>query len=402
MVTRSQFRFVTALLVSTGLASTAAVPIAAESAPYTAAAATQAGSAPSATSPLAQFAPQTERREHRIDYQHWDEALAWMVVPMGPSIRHGSSRVQPGTGTRRIYGHESRLRLEGNRVAFSFLTPQMKLSLSEYRADLERVGTQLDITSLPRNEQLAYWLNLHNVAMIEAVADRYPLTELDEEKSVDDIKLVTVNGVALSPRDIREGIVYPNWRDPKVIYGFWRGIIGGPSIQRLAFSGGNVDALLALSAEEFVNSLRGVERWGGSLRVSPIYEEAQGFYFADDEALRSHLSQYGRQDVRDLVSRTPQVAFKGFENDIADLARGELEPIYSNIAVVDCNGTCTKDMINQGNALPQRTRYNPAIVRLMEERAQKLEIARREGIRTGMVIYGDGDYAPGETPPEVE
>lgn len=63
-----------------------------------------------------------------------------MVIPMGPSLRQGASRVDPTTGTRRIYGHESRLRLEGNRLAFSYLTPDIMTALGDYRADLERIG----------------------------------------------------------------------------------------------------------------------------------------------------------------------------------------------------------------------------------------------------------------------
>ena len=171
-----------------------------------------------------------------------------------------------------------------NSVAFSYLTPEIRAALTEYRQDLERIGTERDITSLPRNEQLAFWLNLHNVAVIEAIAGQYPITEVVDETDIHDRKLVTIDGVALSPRDIREGIVYPNWRDPKVIYGFWHGTIGGPSIQRIAYTGGNVDALLSLSAEEFVNSLRGVEKAFGTMRVSPLYREAS-IYFADEEAL---------------------------------------------------------------------------------------------------------------------
>ena len=64
MVTRSQFRFVTALLVSTGLAA----PLAAESSPYAAPAATQANAQSASAGAFERFAPQAERREHRIRY----------------------------------------------------------------------------------------------------------------------------------------------------------------------------------------------------------------------------------------------------------------------------------------------------------------------------------------------
>ncbi len=397
MKPRSSLKFVAAALAATSLAS----PLAAESASVAVPtqSQTRAPSVSSAPSGLAQFTPAAQRREHRIDYEHWDEALGWFVVPMGPSIRQGAPRVDPMTGTRRIFGHESRYRLEGNRVAFSYLTPEIMSAITQYRADLERVGSELDLTAIPRNEQLAFWINLHNVAVIEALARQYPLSEADA--SLDDTKVVTVGGVDLSPRDIREGIVYPNWNDPKVMYGFWRGAIGGPSIQRLAYTGGNVDALLSLSAEEFVNSLRGVERWGGALRVSPIYQEAARFYFDDSDTLRAHLTQYARDDVRELVSETEQVAYKDLEGDLADLARGESQMLLVPLTSIVCGGSCSPST-GLSDAMPVRNRPNLAIQRLMQERATKLERARRQGIRSGMVIYGDGDYSAADAPPEVE
>ncbi len=365
------------------------------------------------TNPLAQFAPAPERKDHQLNYKHWDEALGWFVVPMGPSIRDGARRVEGETGTRRVYGHDSRYRLEGNRVAFSFLTRDIINSVTQYRQDLERIGSEIDLTRLPRNEQLAFWLNLHNVAVIEALANEYPLAEPHERQfgsnnaTLEDAKLVTINGVELSPRDIREGIVYPNWKDPKVMYGFWRGVIGGPSIQRVAFNGSNVDALLALSAEEFVNSLRGIERWNGSLQVSPIYAEAAPFYFADTQALRTHLSKFAREDVNTLIKSTTDIRYKQLEADIADLQRGSKDPQLASLAVAECKYNGCMDGgkpigLSAGSGAPQSITYNPAIIRLIRERREKLDRARRQGVRTGMVIYGDGQYAEGEIPPEVQ
>jgi hypothetical protein len=411
---RTRSRILVAALAASSLAAPLAAQVSLENAAATSAAAQPRVSAePSAETTgtaLRQFAPASDRGEHRIDYAHWDEALAWFVIPMGPSIREGAPRVEPRTGTRRIYGHESRYRLEGNRVAFSFITPDIRQSLSDYRADLERVGSELDLTALPRNEQLAYWLNLHNVAVIEALALEYPLSDPAEREfgtnsaSLDDAKLVTVAGVALSPRDIRTRIVFPNWRDPKVMYGFWRGVIGGPSIQRLAFNGNNVDTLLAISAEEFVNSLRGVESYNGSLRVSRIYQEAMQFYFDNDFAeLRTHFAQFAREDVKELIFETENTDYNKVDNDLADMALGERDPAVAFLASIDCGGAgCALIGADVGNAVPVRSRPNLAIQRIVIERAEKMRRANDRGIRTGMVIFGDGRYAEGEGPREVE
>lgn len=343
---------------------------------------------------LVQFRPAAERRDHTIDYGYLDESLRWMVVPMGPSLREGAPRRDPRLGTRRIQGHESRFRLEGNRVAFAFFTDDIRAGLTQYREDLERVGSTLDIPNLPRNEQLAFWLNLHNVAVIEALAYEYPLAQPNQrifgsnEAPLDDAKLVTVAGVDLSPRDIRERIVYRSWQDPKVMYGFWRGEIGGPSIQRLAFNGKNVDALLDVSAREFVNSLRGVQKYNGALQVSELYREAAPFYFADDAALRSHLTQHAEDDVKKLIGKTRKTSYSpDYELDVADLSRGE------TFSVIDNYGFTT---FSAGVSIsePVRTRPNLGARTLFLERNRKLQRAVRRGVPLGQVIVAGQDGVP--------
>ncbi|MCK0127500.1 DUF547 domain-containing protein [Erythrobacter sp. F6033] len=395
-----QFRSVAAALAFSSLAA----PIAAENNSDS----FEPRSSKASLGGVEQFTPTSISTDHRIDYAHWDEALGWFVIPMGPSLREGAPRVEPFTGSRRIYGHDSRYRLEGNRVAFSFFDDSVRASLTEYRMDLERIGTQLDIASLPRNEQLAYWINLHNVAMIEALAGAYPLSEPRTRRfgpnsaALDDAKLVSVKGVALSPRDIREGIVFANWRDPKVIYGFWRGEIGGPSIQRLAYNSQNVDALLALSAEEFVNSLRGVEKFGGALRVSKIYQEAAPFYFGDFDQLRSHLGQFAGDDVRGLIESTDKTHYNAYETDLADLTRGEKAPGFFNFgtATDPAGGDRVFRSYTPRSALNANSPISMSIQRLITERQNKLTKANKRGIRTGMVIYGDGEIGGEEK--EVE
>ena len=343
---------------------------------------------------LAQFRPSANREDHRIDYTVLDEALGWMVVPMGPSLREGAPRRDPRLGTRRIQGHESRFRLEGNRVGFAFFTDNIRSSLTEYRKDLERVGSTLDITAIPRNEQLAFWLNLHNVVVLEALAQEYPLSQPSarafgrNNAALDDAKLVTIAGVELSPRDIRERIVYPNWNDPKVMYGFWRGEIGGPTIHRFAYNGANVNSLLDASAKEFVNSLRGVQKYSGALQVSELYREAAPFYFETDANLRAHLSQYAGDDVKKLIRKTDKTAYSAdYELDVADLSRGETFSVLDNYGFLTTSG-------GVGVSEPVRTRPNLGAQTLWQERNRKIGRAIRRGVPVGTVIVAGEDGVP--------
>lgn len=331
---------------------------------------------------FAQFAPsQTETADIKLDYSIWDTALNWFVLNMGKSLRQYSSAPEEMTGSHVTYGHDSPYRLEGNRVAFSMMPDEVKQSLTDYRRDLEQLADTVPLTSLSKNEQLAYWINLHNVAMIEQLAFNYPVSSPKLLKlgaarlPLDEAPIVTVSGVSMSAKDIRTRIVYPNWRDPKVIYGFWRGDIGGPSISRNAFTATNVGELLDISAKEFINSLRGVQRRGDNLAVSKIFLEAQPFYFANWTGdLRAHVRKYGNPEVAGLMDKTTGAEAVLEETDIADLSKGEREPSYSQLVVND--------------EYPS-IKIDGTVARLMNERREKLEKIWRENNRQGRVIFQD-------------
>ena len=114
----------------------------------------------------------------------------------------------------------------------------------------------------------------------------------DSKKSILAKKTLTVDGVSLSLNDI-EFILRTNFNcDPLIIYGLYQGIIGGPNIRRVAYSGSNVYQALQSNAEEFVNSNRGTySKDKKTFRVSSLYERDAAF-FADDEALKKHLLRF--------------------------------------------------------------------------------------------------------------
>lgn len=359
-----------------GLAVLAAMPCAA---------AAQDSEAPAQTgeaaSPFAIFTPTDTPIRHRIDYGIWDYALKNIVISMGPSSRSRPYAQPEPLGTRLRQGHNSRYRLEGSMVTFSSFESETIESFAEYRRDLESVGDTLDISTLPRNEQLAYWINLHNVAMMEKIAAEWPVRQ-PREIEVDGVplqeaKFITVRGVAMSPRDIREQIVFANWRDPKVIYGFWRGEIGGPALEREAFTGANVSSLLGIAAEDFVNSLRGTQKSGDRLNVSKLYAEAAPFYFPDFQTdLRAHLAEYALEEVTELLNETSEIRASIEEQDIADLAGGSRGANY---------------LASSRPGLP------PGAVQLLVQRQRKLEVLQQQDVPTGRVIFSNIDL-PGDPP----
>ncbi len=346
-------------------------------------------SSPEATAAMDEFGKFTPRpsRKVKLDFERMDLLLQRGVLFTGPSLRQRAGRPDPFTGTRFIKKHTSPYRLEGNKVAYSLFDNKQKSLIKGYLSDLEVLSNELDIASLPKNDQLAYWFNLHNLALINEISDRYPLRYPNKIKPnrdvsvyLHDAKILTVSGVKLSLRDIREKIVYANWSNPIVIYGFHDGTLGAPGIPAIAFERDNVGRLLTENAQEFVNSLRGFEEG----KVSQFYKETAPFYFKNFEPdLRNHFKKYMRPEVFGEVENTDRFTFHREIDIIADLTGG-----YGNnisISPLLVNGSDSSVGLPAG------------AVEYIENRRQKIIRLRERGLfSTGTVTIEDIETDPNQ------
>ena len=280
-------------------------------------------------------------RNTRINHDFWSQFLKKTVLVTGASTRQYAKSRSLRTGTRVVFGHKSRLRLEGNKVYFSKFTDAHKEVIGNYRDQLVALANEHDITTFSQDEQLAFWFNLHNATLIKTIADNYPLEKpskyflKDQNRSIHDAKLLNIKGQTLSLRDIREKIVYRNWTDPKVIYGFTLGDIGSPSLQPEAFTSDNTETLLAASAEEFINSLRGYRKG----QFSRLYEETASFFPSFENDLIKHFNQYMRDDAKRELSEFGIDKTAPYEDDIIDLVGGSGEARqFSNMTMTPGQG----------------------------------------------------------------
>ena len=290
-----------------------------------------AAHAQSSTANFDVFKPRPSNKS-RFDYSIWNDALEQVVLDFGPSTRLRARRVKAGIGSRFVKGHKSAYRLEGSRFTFEFITDDYRQSLADYRLDLQDLANDHDITKFSKDEQLAYWINLHNVAVLEKIAENYPVQRPEKIKlkvngkkyRLDVAPFLQVMGQEISVSDIRKNIVYKNWSDPSVIYGFFRGDIGGPSLSPYAYTGDDVKVMLNQNADDFVNSLRGFNLGSSTRNVSAIYEEAAPYYFQNwDVDLNAHLLKHaGEEAAADLATPYP-FRIDTYDTMIADLSGGE-------------------------------------------------------------------------------
>ena len=280
------------------------------------------GMASAATSPVPEpFRDFDASSTYIIKYDDLTAVLKTVVVDMGRSTREKAAPTQSATGTRMKSKIKRSTANEANRFYYETFddneaTQQL---LGAIRDSLAHVPTEVPLKYFSRDEQLAYWLNLYNVTILNEIVNVYPKKNLKKllvgKKSILPKKLLTVDGVALSLNDIQFNILKHNYaNNPLIIYGLYQGIIGGPNIRKSAYTGTDVYRALANNAIEFTNSNRGT--YGSSknpevFRVSSLYERNKSYFPDFNSDLSAHLMKYlegyERGQLQDATTLKPDI-----------------------------------------------------------------------------------------------
>ncbi len=204
-----------------------------------------------------------------------------------------------------------------NRVAFGRVGAADRAALANYLDALASV----DIDTVNRAEQLAYWINLYNALTVRVVLDHYPV------KSIRDIgispglfsvgpwgkALVRVKGEDLSLDDIEHRILRPRWRDNRVHYAVNCASLGCPNLMREAHSVAAIERLLTDGAHAYVNHPRGARVVDGRLSVSSLYVWFKEDFGGDDAGVIAHLKQYADPALAARLAAVSQIADDAYD-----------------------------------------------------------------------------------------
>ncbi len=270
------------------------------------------------------FAGATQSSELEIGYSDLDDFLAITVLDVGRSNRAKAPRPSGNTGTRMKKRINRLTALEGNRIYFdNFSNEKYVEALYSIQESLELLPSEVSLSQFNSNEQLAYWLNLYNFTLLKEIAKAYPKVDIGKEFSREkesdffNKEVMTIEGHALSLNDIKYHLVREKYKGREdVIYGFFGGVIGAPSLQTYAFRGKDVWRQLESAASNFVNSNRGTYYEG---RISSLYDRYSPFFEGKDksEAIKDHILSYLDDEVYSDIANTPA---EELETDIKDFS----------------------------------------------------------------------------------
>jgi hypothetical protein len=239
----------------------------------------------------------------------------------------------------------------------------------------------MPLENFTRDEQLAYWLNLYNVTILDEIVKTYPKRSLEQllvgEDPILAKKILTVAGIPLSLNDIQFTILRQNFaNNPLIIYGLFQGNIGSPNIRKSAYSAKNVHGDLIDNAVEFINSNRGTQSTdSGVFRVSGLYERNRPF-FPDFEAdLTGHLLQYLEGKENNQLQMAAEIVADIEDWTVTDLYGSYRQPVGS---IADNNAALLGSARNAGGSKfigiqSSLGRYSPTVSKHLEELNQKRE-----------------------------
>ncbi|MEM0910202.1 MAG: DUF547 domain-containing protein [Pseudomonadota bacterium] len=182
-------------------------------------------------------------------------------------------------------------------AAYQVVSGQSLSYLQTYKAYLEGIS----VSKLNRDEQLAYWLNLHNLGVIEKIA-----TNFKSRKKIKSLrgtpgdpgkwwieKTFTVEGHRLSLEDIEQGILFGAHAEPLAMYGLIYGVQGTTSIGTEAFKARTVRKQLKKLAREFVNDKKNVKVTRRGLQLNSLYVwNQEALFMNSQDSLLAHINDY--------------------------------------------------------------------------------------------------------------
>lgn len=153
---------------------------------------------------------------------------------------------------------------------------------------LQQRMAQVDVGSLSKKEQLAYWINLYNISTVAVVVGGYPVDSIRDLSTDPIVRLNVFKKDSVQTRQGKMSLdavenekIRAGFHDPRIHFAINCAAVSCPPIRPEPFVGARVDEQLDDQARKFLNGPHGVrlEKDGSDLvlHVTKILD-----WFADD------------------------------------------------------------------------------------------------------------------------
>lgn len=163
------------------------------------------------------------------------------------------------------------------------------------------------VKDLPRDEQVAFYINAYNSCCIKAILDHYPVHSPKDVKGFFDGLKFRVAGEELTINQIEYDRLIANFQDMRAHFAVVCSDRGCLPLKKGAYTGKNLDASLDAAARQFLKDERHfqIDKEKGEVRVSKIFEWYGDKFMLDPKrpAKRPELFlvPWADNDVRELL-----------------------------------------------------------------------------------------------------
>lgn len=183
----------------------------------------------------------------------------------------------------------------------------------QYLEALERV----DPNRLPRDEQLALWINAYNAYAIKGILDGYsPGTWVGRYRYFIG-RTYRMGGASLNLYDLERDILIAQFHDPRMHFAIVCASASCPRLQPRAYTGEELNRQLEQGAREFINdpSRNRFDRANRVAYLSKIFDWFTDDFNAQAGSLQRYLAQYVSDPVlaKDLATSPYRIEFLDYD-----------------------------------------------------------------------------------------
>lgn len=155
---------------------------------------------------------------------------------------------------------------------------------------LDHLAT-VDVESLSRDEQLAYYTNLYNATMIKAVIVRFrpDYSPSDNDFAVFSAEIVRLKDRTVSLDHLEKQIMLPTFNEPRIHVVLVCAAVSCPPLLPIAYTGDSIERLMEQNMHRFISdSPRSrIDVENESMQLSQIFN-----WYADDFGGLEHVDDY--------------------------------------------------------------------------------------------------------------
>jgi hypothetical protein len=186
-----------------------------------------------------------------------------------------------------VFDNILRENVRNDRVDYAGIKANSMQDLNNYLDLLAMV----DVNTLPRNEQLAFYINLYNATMIKAIIDRYRpgYSTADNDFAIFKAPIVRLKTGAISLNDLENKIIRPTFKEPRVHVALVCGARSCPPILNRAYHADDLDRVLEENMKWFVTDRfrNPIDDVNKELKLSHIFD-----WYADDFGGKDQIANY--------------------------------------------------------------------------------------------------------------